>query len=62
MAPMIREQITKELGVEPILINSALVSAQNRQRYYWTNIPGVIQPKDKGDFVAGCSGERRLLG
>lgn len=48
MAPMIREQITKELGVEPILINSALVSAQNRQRYYWTNIPGVIQPKDKG--------------
>lgn len=31
----IRTQITKELGVEPILINSALVSAQNRQRFYW---------------------------
>ena len=30
------------------LINSALVSAQNRQRYYWTNIEGVEQPKDKG--------------
>jgi DNA-cytosine methyltransferase len=35
-------------GVEPILINSALVSAQNRQRYYWTNIEGVEQPKDRG--------------
>ena len=44
----IREQITKELSVEPILINSALVSAQNRQRLYWTNIPGVQQPEDRG--------------
>ena len=35
-------------GIEPILINSALVSAQNRQRYYWTNIPNVQQPEDKG--------------
>ena len=48
MAPAIRAQITRELGVEPILINSALVSAQNRQRLYWTNIPGVEQPEDKG--------------
>ena len=48
MAPAIRAQITKELGVEPILINSALVSAQNRQRLYWTNIPGVEQPQDRG--------------
>ena len=40
--------ITQTLGVEPILINSALVSAQNRQRCYWTNIPGVTQPEDKG--------------
>lgn len=46
MAPAIRAQITRELGVEPILINSALVSAQNRQRLYWTNIPGVEQPED----------------
>lgn len=36
------------LGVEPIKINSALVSAQNRKRLYWTNIPGVLQPVDKG--------------
>ena len=34
--------------LEPILINSALVSAQSRQRYYWTNIPGIEQPEDKG--------------
>ena len=48
MAPAIREQITVELGVEPIFINSALVSAQSRQRLYWTNIPGVEQPEDRG--------------
>lgn len=48
MAPAIRTQITAELGVEPILINSALVSAQSRQRLYWTNIPGVEQPEDRG--------------
>ena len=40
--------ITQYVGFEPILINSALVSAQNRQRYYWTNIPGVEQPEDRG--------------
>ena len=35
-------------GIEPIFINSSLVSAQSRQRYYWTNIPGIQQPEDKG--------------
>ena len=35
-------------GIEPILINSALVSAQNRQRLYWTNIPNIEQPEDLG--------------
>jgi len=40
--------ITDCLGVEPVLINSALVSAQNRRRLYWTNIPNVTQPQDKG--------------
>lgn len=38
--------ITEELGVDPVLINSSLVSAQNRQRYYWCNW-GVKQPEDK---------------
>lgn len=40
--------ITEELGVEPIMINSDLVSAQLRKRLYWTNIPGITQPEDKG--------------
>lgn len=40
--------ISEHLGVEPVMINSALVSAQNRKRLYWTNIPGVSQPKDEG--------------
>ena len=44
----IKSAITKELGIEPIEINSALVSAQNRKRLYWTNIPNVTQPDDKG--------------
>lgn len=48
IAPAIRAQITAELGMEPLLINSALVSAQSRQRLYWTNIPGVEQPEDRG--------------
>ena len=39
--------ITEALGVEPIEINSALVSAQNRKRLYWTNIP-FDMPEDKG--------------
>jgi len=34
--------------IEPILINSSLLSAQSRQRFYWTNIPNIEQPKDKG--------------
>lgn len=52
--------MSKRLGVTPIKINSALVSAQNRERYYWTNIPGtektlfgniISQPEDKGIFL-----------
>lgn len=39
--------ITRYLGVEPIEINSSLVSGQNRVRLYWTNIPNIKQPQDK---------------
>ena len=39
--------ISKYLGVNPILINSALVSPQQRNRLYWTNIPNIEQPKNK---------------
>ena len=44
--------ITNALGVEPIFINSSRVSAQNRQRYYWTNIPMESLPDDKGIVLA----------
>ena len=40
--------ISEQLGVKPIMINSSLVSAQNRERLYWTNIPVIGQPKDNG--------------
>ena len=43
-----RDVITKEMGVEPILLNAALVSAQCRKRLFWTNIPNVTQPADRG--------------
>lgn len=39
--------ISEHIGVEPIKINSALVSAQNRVRLYWTNIPNITQPDEK---------------
>lgn len=57
MSPAIRAQITAELGVEPVLIDSALVSAQNRQRLYWVgkrepdgtySQVRVEQPEDMG--------------
>ena len=35
-------------GIEPLLINSSLVSAQSRQRLYWTNIPNIKQPEERG--------------
>lgn len=40
--------ITSHIKVDPMMINSALVSAQNRVRFYWTNINGLKQPEDKG--------------
>jgi len=40
--------ISEYMGVDPIFINSSLVSAQSRQRYYWTNIPNVEQPEERG--------------
>ena len=53
-------------GVEPILINSALLSAQNRQRYYWTNIPNIEQPDDLGivlrDILEDHAGKEHYAG
>jgi len=48
----IKDEISKYLGVEPVMINSALLSAQNRKRCYWTNIPNVTQPDDLGILLA----------
>lgn len=57
MAPAIRESICGAFGFEPICINSALVSAQNRQRLYWVGIRNedgtyrkadIEQPEDRG--------------
>ena len=47
MSKDIKAFITEQLGVEPILINSSLVSGQVRRRLYWTNIPNIVQPLDK---------------
>lgn len=52
--------ITEALGVEPLRINSSLMTAQNRLRLYWTNIPDVSIPEDKGiklsDIIPGARG------
>ena len=50
---IISEQVSEcypeiPFGIEPMFINSSLLSAQSRQRYYWTNIPGIKQPEDRG--------------
>lgn len=43
--------LTKAIGVDPVMINSNLVSAQNRKRLYWTNIAQITQPEDEGVFI-----------
>ena len=61
MDKLIMEKISRLLGVNPVFINSSLVSAQNRQRYYWTNIPGfgtdlfgtaIVPPEDRHIMLA----------
>lgn len=42
-----QDVISEHMGCEPVMINSSLVSAQNRKRLYWTNIP-FEQPEDTG--------------
>ena len=53
MSLQCQDIITEHLGwVEPMRINSALVSAQNRQRLYWTNIPNLTQPDDRNILLS----------
>lgn len=51
MAEKWKKVITEALGVEPILIDSGLLTAQHRERLYWTNIPNVSIPKDKNILI-----------
>lgn len=62
-----KEEITRILteiypDTQCYLINSALVSAQNRKRLYWTNIQWVEQPEDKGIYITDvASTEEKLV-
>jgi len=60
-----QDVISERMGVKPIMINSNLVSAQNRVRLYWTNIPNIKQPEDKNimlkDIVHENCDDRYLL-
>ena len=51
MAKDQKDLITSVLGVEPIKIDASLVSAQQRKRLFWTNIPGITQPEDKHIYL-----------
>ena len=57
-----QDYVNTAIGVTPICINSSLLSAQNRKRNYWTNIPNVTQPEDKGimlkDIIEGGDVDR----
>lgn len=53
-----QDVITKYLGVQPMMINSSLVSAQNRKRLYWTNIPFSL-PEDIGVMLSDVVGENK---
>lgn len=43
--------LTEAIGVQPVMINSNLLSAQNRKRLYWTNIAEIPQPEDRGIYI-----------
>jgi site-specific DNA-cytosine methylase len=47
MKPDVRDAISETLGVEPVMVNSSLLSAQSRKRLYWANFP-IEQPEDRG--------------
>lgn len=57
-----QDVITSYIGVEPMFINSRLVSAQDRKRLYWTNIPNVTQPHDKDISFQDIAGDNWFCG
>lgn len=46
-----KDIITSYIHKEPFIIDSSLVSAQRRERLYWTNIPNIVAPKDKNIYI-----------
>jgi len=58
-----KAKITEIMGVEPIMINASLVSAQSRKRLFWTNIPVNGLPEDRNIFVKDIllSGEHVIV-
>lgn len=60
-----QDVISEALGVSPVLIDSALLTAQHRERLYWTNIPNIQQPEDKGiilkDILESVVDDKYLL-
>jgi len=59
MSKEAKDIISEALGVQPIIINASLVSAQQRKRLFWTNIPGVVQPEDRQIFLKDIIHETR---
>jgi DNA (cytosine-5)-methyltransferase 3A len=53
--------ITSYLGIEPVKINSALVSAQNRERLYWANF-AIKQPRDLGIKLIDILEDKEMIG
>jgi len=56
-----RNVITKEMGCEPIMIDASLVSAQSRKRLFWTNIPVVGLPEDRGILLKDILQDAEVL-
>ena len=61
MKQQFRDFLTELIQIEPVLINSALLSAQNRERLYWTNIPIDNQPEDLGLSMNDILESERVL-
>lgn len=60
-----KAKITEIMGVEPIMIDASLVSAQSRKRLFWTNIPVTKLPEDKGillkDILQDAEVDERMV-
>lgn len=56
-----RERISRDVGCEPVMINSRLFTAQNRQRLYWTNLPPCDCTAKTHRATAGVAAARRVV-